>query len=77
MNFQLLPYQKPGSLRTQRKLPNYNSVHYVRVNRPGSGVSLFIHYDYGFKIRHDLCLNSTINVNLCLLSLCGLLVPGI
>lgn len=24
------------------KLPNYNSVHYVRLNRPGGGVSVFL-----------------------------------
>lgn len=45
------------------KLLNYNSVYYVKLKRPGGGVFLFFHYDYyGFKIQHDLCLNSTINV---------------
>lgn len=35
------------------KLPNYNSVHYVRLNRPGGGASVFVHYDYGFKPRPE------------------------
>lgn len=40
------------------KIPKYNSVHHVRENRSGGGVSLFIHVDYEFKIRDDLSLKS-------------------
>lgn len=40
------------------RLPNYNSAHYVRENRAGGGVSLFIHADYDFKIRDDLSLKT-------------------
>lgn len=40
------------------KLPNYNSVHHVRQNRIGGGVSLFIHDDYEFRTREDFCLMS-------------------
>lgn len=40
------------------KLPAYNLVHYVRENRCGGGVSLFILGDYEFKIRDNLSLKS-------------------
>lgn len=44
------------------KLPNYNSVHYVRENRSGGGVSLFFLDNYEFKVRDDLSLNSVESV---------------
>lgn len=40
------------------KLPNYNAVHHIRQNRPGGGVSLFIHGNYEYKPRDDICLKS-------------------
>lgn len=41
-------------LRDFYKIPKYNSVHHVRGNRSGGGVSLVIHSDFDFKIRYDL-----------------------
>ena len=40
------------------KLPKCNSVHYVRENRSGDGVSLFISDVYEFRIGNDLSLKS-------------------
>jgi len=38
------------------KLPKYNAVHYIRGNRSGGGVSLFIHEDYAFEVREHFSL---------------------
>lgn len=40
------------------KIPKYKSVHRVRVNRSGGGVSLFFEENYDFKIREDLILKT-------------------
>lgn len=43
------------------ELHSYNSTHFVRQSRSGGGVSIFVHKDLDFIIRHDLAvkLNET------------------
>lgn len=38
------------------KIRKYNAVHYIRENRTGGSVSLFIHESYEFKVREDFSL---------------------
>lgn len=38
------------------KIPKYNAFHYVRENRSGGGVSLFIYEAYKSKVREDFSL---------------------
>ena len=40
------------------ELPNYVSVHQIRNHYKGGEVSVFIHKNFGFKIRNDLTINS-------------------
>jgi len=60
-NFSVIALSETWLIEDSReifKLPNYNSVHYVRENRSGGGVSLFFLGDYEFKVRDDLSLKS-------------------
>mgnify|MGYP001795064481 FL=1 len=41
------------------ELPNYKSVHQVRNNGKGGGVSIYINEAINFKLRSDLSINST------------------
>ena len=41
------------------ELPNYKSVHQVRNNGKGGGVSIYINESINFKLRSDLSINST------------------
>lgn len=59
--------------REMFKVPKYNAVHHVRGNRPGGGVSLFIHDDYEFKLRHDLTIKSMVEVESVFVELIGVL----
>ena len=40
------------------ELLNYVSVHQIRNHYKGSGVSVYIHKNFEFKIRHDVSINS-------------------
>ena len=40
------------------ELPNYTSIHQVRKQKRGGGVSLYIHQSIEFKIRNDLSIKS-------------------
>ena len=42
------------------ELPNYVSVHQIRIHYKGSGVSVYIHKNFEFKIRNDPSINKDI-----------------